>query len=117
MAEQIFDLPDYTDLVQVTWSFPNPLVTVPFHSEGAIPQANVPITINVNEGLGRNAGTGYLTNDGPGVMKFWVSHDGEEYPIDGTLDVLEVLTLEGLNVHTIKIQADEAGTQYRLMAV
>jgi len=75
------------------------------------------VTLDVNADLGHNGSNGYLTNDGPGDLKVDFSNDGVTFETDVTVEVDETISLEGLSLDTILIDATEDDTEYRVLVV
>jgi len=76
--------------------------------------------------LGRLGTSGFVTNDSNGDMYLYISNDGINFNggvVDGsteytTLKYLEVYTLDGLNTHTIKLDAETGKTlPYRVQVI
>ena len=112
------DLPDYHEFVISVPAPPLPeLVGNPKKYEGTVAEAGTPVTLEVNTDLGRNSGDGYIVNDGAGDLEVDISSDGATFETDITIKEDEILLLEGLNVHTIKIDATANGTAYRCLVV
>jgi len=111
------DLPDYTRYVSMTVSFPSPIVGNPKKYEGSVAVVGTPVVLNVNTDLGKNAGDGYIINDGPGDLQIDISYDGTTFETDITVEEDEVFDLGGFNIHTIRIDATENGTEYRALVI
>jgi len=111
------DLPDYHQYFVSVSLPPSPDVTNPKKYEGSVATAGVPVTLSVNTDLGHNGGNGYLINDGPGDLEVDVSNDGLTFETDITVKEDEVLSLQGLSIHTLRIDATEDGTEYRVLVV
>ena len=111
------DLPDYTKYVQVTVSFPSPAIPNAKKYEGTIAVVGSPATLAVKTDLGKNGGDGYITCDGPGNLQVDISRDGVTFETDITIKLNEVLDLSGLSIHTIKIDATQNGTAYRVLVI
>jgi len=114
---KIGDYPDGILPVTVTVVFPSVDIPNPKKYEGTVATAGTPVTLPVNDDLGKNAGDGYITCDGAGDLLVDVSKDGTDYETAITIKNTEVLLLGGLNIHTIKIDATQNGTAYRVLVV
>ena len=69
-----------------------------------------------NWGLEVPADSGYVKNDGPGVLTIRNSDDGEHYTLEMTVKSGEQITWENDDDvwnHTVHIVADAAGALYR----
>ena len=74
-----------------------------------------PVTLDVNTALSRNAEMGYIVNDGAGNFTISLSENGTDYGSEIIMENGETLSLEGLDVDSIRITwvADSA---YRVFA-
>lgn len=90
-----------------------------FVDEGTI-AANGEVYLYVKDdalwGLQVPGDSGYVLNDGPGVMKVRNSDDGEKYTKEVTLNKGDQIVFENdddEHVHTIHLTADASGASYR----
>jgi len=111
------DLPDYHQYLVAVSLPPSPDVTNPKKYEGSVVTAGTPVLLSVYTDLGHNAGNGYVINDGPGDLEVDISNDGLAFETDITVKEDETISLEGLSVHTLRIDATEDDTEYRVLVV
>ena len=111
------DMPDYLRYVSYTVLFPSPDIPNPKKYEGTVAVAGIPVTLAVKTDLGKNGGDGYITCDGAGDLLVDISKDGVVFETDITVKLSEVLSLSGLNIHTIKIDTTQSGTAYRCVVI
>lgn len=113
----VLDLPDYHQYF-VSVSLPqSPDVGNPKKYEGAVTTAGSPVTLAVNTDLGHNGRDGYIINDGAGNLEIDISNDGVTFEEDITLEPDEILSLTGLSIHTLILDATEDNTGYRSLVV
>lgn len=90
----------------------------PYVSETTVAAAGTPNTERIVtdpvQGLGRNAHTGYIINDGPGSLLVRLSNDGATFAPVQTVIPNQILDLTGEDVHTVQIDASANATAYRL---
>jgi len=103
--------------VVVVPSEPSPLVHNPKKYEGTVATAGSPVTLDVNTDLGKNAGDGYIACDGDGNLEIDLSYNGVDFEEDITIKDGEALSLQGLNIDTIKIDATANNTAYRVLVI
>ena len=66
-------------------------------------EGDSPVSLDVNAALGHNAHDGYVVCDGAGNMTVAFSPDGTTFGDEATLKNGETISLEGLNIDTIRI--------------
>lgn len=91
----------------------------PYVSEDIVVVVGTPNTENIVtdavQGLGRNAHTGYIVNDGPGNLEIGLSNDGVTYTPDITIIPNQILDLNGEDIYSITIDTTIINTNYRLV--
>lgn len=111
----VHGLPDYHGYFISVPLPPSIEIKNPKKYEGTVATAGVPVILDVNTDLGRNAGDGYIVCDGPGDLKVDISYNGVAFETDITIMDDEVLSLTGLNIDSIKIDATVNATAYRVL--
>lgn len=109
----------------MTVLFPSEYVGRPKVYDETVAEAGTPNTHDVNTDLGRNGGDGYVFNIGDGDLYVYISDDGTNFNggveegSDEKITILKHQTfgLSGLNIDTIKVDASEDGTAYRVVVV
>ncbi len=75
-----------------------------------------PVTLDINNDLGRNAVDGFIINDGAGDFTVEISDDGSSYGDALTMKDGEVLSLTSLDIDKIKITW-VANSAYRVFVI
>lgn len=88
----------------------------PFVSSTNVAVVGTPNTEEVYAGLGRNGRRGTLRHNGTtGILSAETSHDGITYADAVPFGPGDVLEFDGDDIHSIRIDADTAGTPYVLI--
>jgi hypothetical protein len=97
-----------------------PTQGVNFVNEDTLTAGNSPITLAVSNGLAqtgnaaRNAGRGYLANDGTGDILVSVSVDGTNFWTDFTVKANEKLDLTGAEVNLLRLTHTGTDADFRV---
>lgn len=87
-----------------------------FYEDTNFVTGDSPVTINVNNDLGRNATDGTLINDGPGNILVEISDNGTDFGDAITLTDCEPLQLKNFNVAKIRL-AWISDSSYRILVI
>jgi hypothetical protein len=87
-------------------------------------ESNIPLTLvspydvlvvtDPTQGLGRNAHTGYIINDGPNNLQVRLSNDGVTFAPPITIIPNQILDLDGEDMYTIRLSVAVGNASFRL---